>query len=176
MGNYQEKIEDAVVPAYVEEYNELLATWRDLERKAQNTVALAGVLLGGALAFVRNIGASTDSLEKFLLTATVGLLSMSLLSCWFVLRTRWTPGPPSGKYIEKLATDLLKLKAAQLTNERYAGFIVNQAVKWNTVNRAIYKANLEKASHLQVGQFFVVASLAVVAITAIVNIFKEIAP
>ena len=81
MENIREKIEADVKSTYVEEYKELLSTWRDLERKAQNTVALAGIFLGGAMAFVRNLSADSSEMERILLLVTILFLSISLLSC-----------------------------------------------------------------------------------------------
>jgi hypothetical protein len=171
MENIREEIEADVKSTYVEEYKELLSTWRDLERKAQNTVALAGIFLGGAMAFVRNLSADSSEMERILLLVTILLLSISLLSCVFVLKTRKISSPPTGESVKKIADALYKIPLEELTVERYIGFNRDQTGVWETVNNEIFAANKDKAKYLWMAQLFIILSLIIVSITAIFNIF-----
>jgi len=170
METRKEKIADVVKTSYVEEYKDLQDTWRDIERKAQNTVALAGIFLGGILAFVRNLAATPFNLERFLLIATIILLSVSLFHCILVLKARMIAWPLRGVYVEKLVTDLLKLTSEEFDEKRYTAFVGDQTKTWKQVNNDIYKANLDKARHLWIAQIFIILSLCLVSITAIINI------
>ena len=76
-----------VLSAYQGEYKELMDTWRNVETKAQATVATSGIFLAAAFAFARDLSTAVRSndtrvmfaLALALLTASVGCAVAALL-------------------------------------------------------------------------------------------------
>src|SRR5712664_36470 len=95
--------------AFREDYEKLTDTWRTLENKAQGNVAIAGIFIAGAFAFIREISKGTHLYEKILLLlALISLVMAVILSIW-TLRIRLVAVPLLGKNVHRLVNDLLRI-------------------------------------------------------------------
>jgi len=162
----------SLLDAHSNEYRHLLEVWRDLERKAQGVIAISGVFLAAAFAFVRQIDCGTQDIEKVLLCIAIVLLVTSVLISVLVLRIREVRIPPGGEFINNLVDDILKIDESSVSSERYSGFIFDQVRISHDVNEEMSNANESKAKHLWRAQLSVICAIGVVAITTIISILN----
>jgi hypothetical protein len=99
------KLANLVLESYKFEYEDYTGWWNDIERKAQGTVAINGIILAGAFAFVRQLGPSTLLVEKWLLAAVVAFLLLSIGLSIVALFVGAFTLPPRADEIDSLVTD-----------------------------------------------------------------------
>jgi hypothetical protein len=103
-----------VLDSYRFEYKDYTAWWNDLDRKAQGTVAIAGIILAGALAFARQLSVNTPVYEKIVLSIAIVLLLCAIGFAVFTLIVRNVSLPPPAKQIEELAKEILSTDDSEI--------------------------------------------------------------
>src|SRR4026208_1759911 len=99
--NPHERLAQAALESVRAEYVELSDQWKALDSKAQATGAVAGVLLAGLFAFVRE-NATQDGLATFLVAlATILALAAAFLVV-LALQIRTVEPPPLGEQVLRL--------------------------------------------------------------------------
>lgn len=154
----QERLVRDALGAYKEEHSELSEIWHNLDGKAQGTIAVSGIFLAGMLAFVRALSERVILIEKLLFTATVGLLSLSIIFALLVLLVRSVSSAPLGESLDELTDDLLRAEDGTST-ERLLDFSRDYARMWKTTNREVEKVNEKKAGHLIKAQILLVVAI-----------------
>ena len=164
------EILQAVVQAYRDEYSEVLSKWRDLEGKAQGTVAIAGLFLAGVFAFIRQISAETQWIEQVLLCVAVLLLGLTVWYAVRVLTIRKVATPPPPKDYEDAARALVEIEEPAELDGRYVNLAYDLAKAWSETNASVGSANEGKAKSLFVAQQCLRAAIFVVALITLLAI------
>ena len=167
----QERLIREGLNAYQEEYRELSETWRNLDAKAQGTIAISGIFLAGILAFVRALSTAATSIERLFLAAATALLTLCIVLSLLVLRIRTISGTPAGKSLEILINDLLQVEDGT-TSERLLNYCRDQMQMWSTTNHDIEKANQEKADLLIKAQVILVIAIGCAAILTLIKVWS----
>ena len=134
-----------VLQAYENEYTDKTSLWEQIERKAQGSIAIAGIMLAGGLAFASQLGASVGSLQTFLLVGVVVTLLFSIWQCVKALKVKTIEVPPTADDVRQLADDALrfpeKSELPDLVNDLRYGLLD----LWSAYNQVLAEKCEEKA-------------------------------
>lgn len=152
--------------AYVDEYKAWDERWKNLEAKAQASIAIAGVFTGGAIGIITDMDTSTPGWQKFLAWIVVSALFGVVLLIADALRIRLILSPPSGTTVEELVNDLLNgtqstVQATEMM-EREERLLRDQMRLWREANNKLAKVSEEKAARIAVAQWLLVGSVAAI--------------
>ena len=135
-----------VLQAYENEYADKTSLWEQIERKAQGTIAIAGIMLAGGLVFASQLGASVGSIQAFLFVAVVVTLLFSIWQCVKALKLATIDVPPKADDVRQLADDALRFpensKLPDLVNDLRYGLLD----LWSAYNQVIGEKCEEKAA------------------------------
>lgn len=165
----REKLLWELIDNYRRSYELLIGDWKDLDHKAQGTVAMAGIFLAAIFAFIRQFPANISSLEAGLLLAVTLLLFCGVAIAVFALRVRALKASVYGEQQDKLVSDLLILDAAEISGH-LNGFLNDQLHLWRAANTALTEGNLKKARLLLGAQIILIAAILVIALLTILQI------
>ena len=118
-----------VLDAYKSEFADYSQWWRDLDLKAQGTVAIAGVVLTATAAFLTATDAPNSAMEAVVIALLVLLLLASLALAILALLVREVDAAPSGEDVDGLAREILELPEGELP-ERLNGIVYDHAEIW----------------------------------------------
>lgn len=170
--NIEETLRREALEAYREDYKELVDNWRSLESKAQGAVAIAGIFIAGAFAFIREIDTNTYLIEKILLVAVILFLITSVAFSVYALKIRAIAAPPFGANVERLVNDLLNIEDQSEIAERLPNYINDQISEWKKVNGEVEIAIESKAERLWRAQralLYAILTIAVLTLVAILS-------
>jgi len=167
------KLASSVLESYKFEYQDYTEWWRSLDRKAQGTITIAGIMLAGGFAFVRQLSVNTPLYEKLLLLGVVIFLLGAIALAVFSLAVREIDLPPSAEEIEELAQDCLAVGDVENLPERVAGLVYDQSSGWNDCNKILYYNCHKKAKKIKVAQLLILVVSVLMAIVAIIEIFTD---
>ena len=88
---------EQVFKAYQFQYKDYSGWWNDLDRKAQGTITITGIILAASFAFVRQLDATTTLLEQVLLVGVVSTLLFALALSVLALTIYEVALPPGGE-------------------------------------------------------------------------------
>lgn len=151
------------------EYRELSDNWRSLDSKSQGAVAISGVFLAGAFAFIREITKESPSNENSWLIAAVVLLAISVICALAALWVRTVHSVPDGETLNNCVKDLLKMDDGT-SHERIANFYHDQIKLWTTTNQDIAGANWKKACCLTWAQIFLLLAIICAVIATVIRV------
>jgi len=140
-------IDDWVHDIYKRHHETSAGVWNKLDTKAQGTIALSGIFLGGMLAFVRSDTPLTY-VETFLLGIAVIMLGSTMLLALMVLITRAVFKPPTGGEMRQMRSDILK-SGRTLDENILSGFHANVYQIWSVANKDVDHVNSTKALWLR---------------------------
>ena len=166
----RERLVRDALDAYKEEYTELSETWRNLDAKAQGTIAICGIFLAGMLAFVRTLSATATTCEQWLLTITAALLGLSIFFALLVLRVQTVQSPPIGESLDTIISELLAAEDG-MTPERLLNYSHDQTRMWSTTNRDVGRVNDNKAGNLIKAQYILVGAIGCVVAFTLMKIW-----
>jgi uncharacterized membrane protein YgdD (TMEM256/DUF423 family) len=162
---------ERVLQASVDEHAYNKRTFTNLDTKAQNTTAIAGVFLAAALAFLRG-----QALEQFVqfsgryvvvfLGVSIILLLGSVLSCLIAMRIRGVIAPIGSVELIEMVNDILSLEPSEFTDATHENFLRDQIAAWQTTLRDT--SNRSKARAVLIGQLLLATAIVVVAILLLV--------
>lgn len=153
-----------VLDAAAKDFERTLDTWKGLEGKAQATVAVAGIFIGGTFAIVRDMGGAA-TLHRVLAGAVVALLVAAVLSAVMALRIRFVTGPPSAANLQAVLADLFALTDAQMA-QRELAYVQDRIRLWRAGIDEHDRANQAKARWI--GRAQVCLLLAILAAAGLV--------
>lgn len=166
-GEIRESLQKAVLESYRDEYKELSEAWRNLESKAQGSVAIAGIFIGGAFAYIREIGSEAGRLEKVFLGASIICLIISVTFAVLALTVRKVAAPPIGEYVDGLVQDLLRLENDDDLVHRLPRFTGDQIDSWREVTTDAKQRTRSKANCLSGSHVFLVLAILAIALLSI---------
>lgn len=170
----KEALRKAVLEAYSNEYKELSDTWRGLETKAQGSIAIAGIFIAGAFAYIRDITPNAYRHEKLFLLIAIICLVISVVLSILVLKIRTIAAPPMGEYIDRVVQDILRLNKVDELPERLVRFDNDQIAAWRIVKNEAQLSNMLKARYLWRAQIFLMSAIVTVAILMTSRIIEGI--
>ena len=165
-------LREAVLGSYRDEYKELGDAWRGLETKAQGTVAIAGIFLAGAFAYIREISAQTSLGQKLLLVCAIVCLVTSVCLSVLALEVRRVAAPLVAGRVDQLVKDLLAVADDNEFLDRLPDFYSDQAAAWREVNQQSHEANQSKARRVWNAQGFLLAAIILVALLLLARVFS----
>ena len=140
-----------IIKYYLHDYDEIIASWKAVESKAQAIIAITGILIA-AIGPVMSSASLLKKIEaKFLLSAIVILLILSVSFSMQVLKSRKVRAIHFGSTVEELGRDLLKSPITLVSIDSMEGICVenrrvdffnDQIRMWRTSidgYRAVYK-------------------------------------
>lgn len=163
----EEFLRSEALSAYREEHEALLGSFRDLDSKAQATIAIAGVFLAASFAFVRQISENSEFVLKMALSLNICLLVSAILCAVLAMRLRKTIKPPSARLISKLTNDLLASEGT--LSKRLPGFYGDQSAQWARAIASIDPIVDKKARLVRLAQLALVIAILCIAATTIVS-------
>jgi hypothetical protein len=166
----RESLESSVLDSYQEENKELSETWRSLETKAQGAVAISGIFIAGAFAYIREVNLQAHRVDKIFLGTCILSLVVSVVLSIFALRVRKVAAAPIGEYLDDLVQDLLQLENDGELEERLPDFVRDQIGLWRRVVKAASATNKSKASYLLAAYVFLVLAILMVALLSILKL------
>jgi len=168
----REAVVEKVIESFLIEYKELQEDWKALESKAQGMIAIVGIFIAGAFAYVGEIKEDTIIGERLLLlTIIIGLVSSVILSI-ISLKVREMFGPPIGGFLNQITSHLLHEKNAAAFAEVYRDYLDEQVKRWEIVNENVRAGNDVKASYLWKSQQLLIASIFLISFLIVYKIFK----
>lgn len=165
-----ERLRKAALDAYLEEYKQLKETWRSIETKAQGSIAVAGIFIAGALAFLTKMDAHLRCHEEILLFAGLACLIASVILAILVLRTRTTRAPPLGSFAGAYAIELVKVNTDADLQLHLDAFFRDGVSRWRDMITEVGKANESKADTLWCAQLFLIFAIVAVAVLSILKL------
>jgi hypothetical protein len=162
----KESLLKAVLDSYQEEYKRIINNWNRLETKAQGSVAIAGIFIAGAFAYLRENIALMQCYQKIMLGAGIICLLIAVLFSILALRIRQLPVPPMGKYVDRLVCDLLTINDKELF-ERIPLLIKDQISGWRQARDGLLDSNSRKAKNVWIGQILLVVAILIVGVLAL---------
>lgn len=163
-------LEKEALEAYKEEYRDLVAAFQGLDGKAQGSVAIAGVFIGGIFAFLNSTSLVKTTLNVSILTTAVAVLSASVLLSILVLRVRDTKGVPTGEHTNQILTDLLELDVATIT-ANLSRFYGDKGRAWASCVDKLRSDVERKSDFLWGGQIMLLLGIICVAFLAVLKVF-----
>lgn len=158
-----------VLASYQQRYTEISEIWRDLDRKAQGTTAIAGIFIAVIFAFIRQIAVKLTPTESQLLLLSVLFLAVCVFFCLLALRITSVTSSPSGQTIEAMVEDLLALKieGTDEFRQRVRLFIRDQVLLWREASDSANDAVEKKGRSVFLAQVFLFASVLLVGVMTI---------
>ncbi len=166
------ELANKVLEAYKFEYKDYSAWWDNLERKAQGTIAIAGIILAGGFAFVRQISENKPLFhEQLLLIGVVLLLLGAIAFAVISLIVREVQSPPKAGEIAELAQEILETKDVENLSDRVAGIVYDQSNLWKECNQKLYDVCKKKGKNLSISQVLVLLATAMISAVTISEVF-----
>ena len=134
-----------VLRAYENEYADQTSLWEQIERKAQGTIAIAGIMLAGGLAFASQLGASVGSLQAFLFVGLVVTLFFGIWQCVKALKVTTLDVPPKADDVRQLADDALRFPEKSQLPDLVNGLRYGLLDLWSAYNQVLAEKCEEKA-------------------------------
>ena len=148
-----------------EEYEELSDIWRDIERKAQGTVAIAGIF---GFMYFRAVESGGGMVAVLFTAVCVGLLGLSALFSVACLLARRVPTPPKSEDLVTLVHGAISLQDEASLRARAQLVRTDYAVLWNNVTSGLREANEIKYRWLKFSQQLLAATIAVIVFATII--------
>jgi len=137
-----------VLDSYRKEFEQLLASFRDLDGKAQGTATTSGAFLAATLAYLNRPGVLDSILSKALLLFAVIGLACGIGFSIMALRVRKLRGQPSGEDVEGLLIALSNGSTQDELSERLVYFYGDEAKLWKVCVSSRREINQDKAFHI----------------------------
>ena len=147
--------------AYQSDYRDALGHWRNLETKAQATVAVTGIFIAAALPVVRDLKAGTTLWIRVPLLLAALALVMAVVFAVLALRIRLVARPPSGKDLLGLVQDLFREPAASDMVLASRNFLRDRIRTWEAAVDERLRTNDHKATRLRSAQYSLLGAIAI---------------
>lgn len=156
---------------YRDEYRELLDTWKQLEGKAQASVGIAGLFLGGILGLASSFTPRTPCYERVLIAIVALALTAAVVLAVFALLIRLIPGAPLGSTMGQQAIDIIAIVTESEVQERKDAFLQSRLNLWRGTVVALQTHNERKAMLVAAGQSLTIVAVVSAGILSMLLIF-----
>ena len=163
-------LRQATLDAYLEEYKKLIETWRSIEAKAQGSIAVSGIFIAGALAFITSANLVLRWHEKLLLFVGLTCLIVSVILAIVTSRTLSIVSAPLGNFRAKTTLDLAQVKTEAELQEYLPILFAEHVSEWKEVILAVSAVNDRRAQTLWSAQLFLIFAILAVALLAILRL------
>ena len=136
-------------------YQDLAATWRDIERKAQGGTAIAGIFLAAISLFYRSLECFSFC-TSLLFFVSLLVLSSSALIAIYVLLVSEIRAPEKVKSVLRGVTDYVGEGGPGHPGATYQKFMEERIENWKEVNSSVHQKNMEKAGWLRCSQVILI--------------------
>ena len=136
-------------------YDDFAATWRDIERKAQGNIAIAGIFLAGSSLIFRTVENPSCSLAVVFFIS-VALLAISAIVSVFVLLVSEMEGIEDIEVFRKIAENSVEADDSENAKESYIDFLLKQIQSWEKTCVGLYNENSIKAKRLKAAQIILI--------------------
>ena len=160
-------VQKEVLEFYRREFDQLSATFRDLDGKAQGAITISGFALSALLAFAVRGEIFGKTVPPLMILIVVGALVVAAICSVLALRVRRVRAAPSGDEVRKLVDDLGKAEESELPL-RSAFFYGDIANLWVACIKSRKKENEIKGRYVWAAQ--VCLLLALLAVSALLMI------
>ena len=132
-------------------YEDLADTWRDIERKAQGNIAIAGIFIASSSLIYRTVSEPTVGLKYSFLFA-VFCLTISVVLSVLALFVSTTTGIEFISEIEKYSESVISNDKETDESESYRVFLLQVLGSWKETCESLREANNKKSTDLQNAQ------------------------
>ena len=165
-----ERMRKAALDAYLEEYKQLKETWRSIETKAQGSIAVSGIFIAGALAFLTKQESQLRCPDKLLLFIGLACLIASVILAILVLRTLVTTVPPLGNVVGPYAMGMVSVPEEADLLLHTDAFFTDLVSRWDNIINEVSNTNEAKADTLWSAQLFLIFAIIAVAVLALLKL------
>ncbi len=146
----QMQIAEHKLGVYISEYDFRAERWRDLDRKSQSTITIAGVFIASNIAFFKQINLQISNVNglRFLFLFLLIILLMTIAFSALALRIREIVHPPTGDSVNSLIPQDLSLNSKVEMYRFSRNFTYDQIGLWKQSLNSITKANIAKSKYL----------------------------
>lgn len=155
------------------QYEELCGIWRDLERKAQGTVAISSALLAGLLVYLRFLDSPSLVHVAFILVS-LGLLLTSALFSIRALIISEVDCMEDPSTIRKAGDEILSQTDDSEAKAALRSFVSSHAKKWNDISDNLHEVNQGKAGWVQKAQQRLYLAVIATGITIAIGILESV--
>lgn len=164
---------ETALRACIEEYADSGRTFANLDTKAQNTTAIAGILFAAALAFLhgdvlQQVMQQGTTYALILLGAAIIALLSAILLCLLGMKVRKVIAPVDSKTVRGMVEDILRVDSSEFTDTMAENFLRDLIAEWRATLRGMASANESKARVVLVGQALLFIAIALVAVLLLV--------
>lgn len=140
------------------EYSELSDTWRDIERKAQGTIAIAGIFSAGIVAILKDAYPASFLLCLFL-TLSFSCLVISTIEAILALFVSEVVCIEDSENLIYEAKSIFDSRSEEEAKETIRIFVMNRLEHWKVAIESLSAANRKKVRSLEIAQKFMFASV-----------------
>lgn len=162
-----------VLQAYENEYAVKTSLWEQIERKAQGTIAIAGIMLAGGFAFARQLDVSVGSLQKFLLVGIIVILLFGIWQCVKALKVTTIDVPPTADEIRQLGDDALWFPESSKLPDLVNGLRYDLLDLWSVCNKVLGEKCEEKAILVGRSQSAILISALLIGLATSVHLWGD---
>ncbi len=151
-------------------YDDLADTWRDIERKAQGNVAIAGIFLAGVSLMYRSVDTPSDALNvaSFL---SVLFLAASAVCSVRVLLVSEMEGIEDLKDIRRDIERIALGDSLEVAEDQYRQFRAARVREWVRVNAGLSAENAKKAYRLKNAQRILMVGILGMVVVVFLAVF-----
>lgn len=168
----ENRLRREVFSTYPEVYGDLSETWRQLDNKAQGTIAIAGIFLAGTFALITSLPETATNATKICLFAAMASLILSVGLSVFALRVRsYDDVAPLGDSLHDIVKRLIEvedLSDPEILRRHYS----DRQRMWSKTNKAVAGINRQKATTLFVSQVAVLVAILVATLSTVLRVMK----
>ena len=132
--------------------------WRDVERKAQGTVAIAGIFMAGALVVLRSVQ-QLGSTESLLLFATILALAITAVVAVMSLLVREVYATEPGQDVKASAQAVFDASDDQI-DDAFFELVRERTDYWIEARKSLSDAGTKKAGLVFMAQLLLIVSSA----------------
>lgn len=160
------------VEAFREEYKELSENWRHLDTKAQGNIAISGILLAAAVAFLGRTHGVPCVAERVLIVLAIANLALTIVLAVICLRVRWVEGPPHFGARQQMVSDLMQAEEQTARASRLGDLLNEEISQWTASNHETRVAVESKAKVLAWAQLAILCGTMLIGLIAAIRVFE----
>ena len=173
MDELKTALRKGLIASYKDAYLESTDTWKNLETKAQATIAIAGVLVAAVVAFIEKLTLVFVTLQGVLLAVAVAFLLYSIYYAIMVLKIQHTDAPPYGDFLNETIQRLLTMSDENELKERAEILDAEVIAAWGQVTAKTRTIVKQKAKALWDSQICLIAAIVTGGIVAIIQVLSR---
>lgn len=155
-----------------EEYNELCANWRDVERKAQTNLAIIGIFIAGILLVLR-IYPDPSTFRIILVFISLLLLSLTAIFSLLALMIKEVDTLEDSRDVLDASQEIFNSKNDKQATRLLRNFVSDRLEAYNSLNRSVHSVSQKKAKNVYIAQWLLITSIISVATLMTTSILSD---